>query len=466
MSKLTDWLLKRNKDFSPITLNGKNMPPEAISMFRDMELYFDQKAVSKDSHKFIELLNRVNINNIDTYSDYLSMAEGKVWATFLSCHLVASVLTSTVFNVMKRGEELPVDPTLNDLSSLIVKPNRYDTWEELIYQWVFHMKCTGNAYWLKDQVNPMGQPLEIYPLLPQYVIVVPDEYKRVKEYRYQVNGACIVYQPEDIIHFRRPKATSLVMGQGDISAAVPVFQNFIGNEELSKNFIEHGGMPSGVLTRKDQLDDDEEWKQVIKKWRTNYEGKKNAGKTVFLNGDWEYIRLGMTTQELQSLESSKWSVEQIFLTHGVPLSVAGVENSSNYATAKQDNINFRNNACKPLADFLIGKLNSEQGLSPKYGEDLYVDYDMAGLVDIQQIIEDYSPLVELGAMTPNELREKAGMAKTDDPFLDQFFVKSSLVPLAMAGMSMGSDVSSDIESVVAGINKEEKRHVDRRNKSN
>ena len=71
---------------------------------------------------------------------------------------------------------------------------------------------------------------------------------------------------------------------------------------------------------------------------------------------------------------------------------------------------------------------------------------MSGLIDVEQIVKEYKPLVELGAMTANELRELCNLPVIDNPLLDQFLVDTNRVPLELSGVS---DPSTEIiESVV------------------
>lgn len=404
--------------------------------------------------RYIDLVNHVRVDPLDSYEKYIKTGTGQVWATFVACNLVANVLVSTTFQVVKSGSGTPLDGTKHPLAKLIAQPNEWDSWEDLIYQWVFHIKLTGNAYWLKNQVNGYGQPLELIPLLPQYVKIIPDQTSRIKEYQYQVNGLCITYSPEEIIHFRRPHPNSFILGIGDIEPSRSLYESFITGNELQKQVYSNGAVISGVLSNDSEMLSQEEFDHAVESFRSKYEGKKNAGKTAFLTGKWSYTRLGMTNSELQSLERDKTSVEQIFINHGVPLSVAGIKDAANYATSKQDAIAFRKQACLPLADILVGKLNSEKGLTPAYRDKtLKIDYNMSGLVDIEQMVKENQPLLESGALTPNELREKCGLARIDDPYLDQYFIKSNLIPMELSGMGMGESLEESARTVVTGLAK-------------
>lgn len=387
---------------------------------------------------FIENSLNVPIHKFVDQKSYLDVGSKKVWASFRACHITASIMLSTVFKVT--GSATGAEVSNKDIDRLLSTPNPWDSWEELVYQWVFHMKLCGVAYWVKDQINGKNQPLHIYPLIPQYVKVVPDEKKRIKEYVYEVNGRRITFQPEEIIHFRRPHPSHTIDGLGDIEPAESLFTEYIMRGELEAKFLANGATPSGILTKKEAVEDEGEWEKLKAKFKADYEGKRNVGKTAFLNGDWKYVKLGLSHSEMQSIENERWSISQIFNNHGVPLSLAGLEKAANYATARQDEINFRRYEIVPLLDILVGKLNSldiegKGTLIRAFSPNWRLSYELSGLVDVEQTVKEYKPLAELGAITLNELRELCGLEASPNALLNQHFVNSSRLPVEMSGLT-------------------------------
>jgi HK97 family phage portal protein len=335
-----------------------------------------------------------------------------------------------------------------DKGWFIQKPNPYDSWEEMLEMWAFHIELTGNAYWLKDEIDLKGRPKYIYPLLPQFMKVVPDKKTRIKEYIYSVNGAEARFSPSEIIHFKGTHADNLIMGMGSIEPSETIYNEYINKSLLNERFVQNGAQLSGILTRETEVDDEDQWSALKRKFNLEYAGNKNAGKIAFLNGKWQYHKLGMTMEEMQAIEKDRWTIAQIFLNHGVPLSLVGVENAAAYGTAKQDEINFRKYKVVPLLTSLVGKLNSDGFIQ---GGDPYVRlaYEMSGLVDIEQVVKEYGPLVDKGAMTPNELRELCNLPVIANPLLDQFYMNAGRVPLELVGSgSYSGSVVSQTEPVV------------------
>jgi HK97 family phage portal protein len=425
-------------------------------LFSAAEAAMQSRVPNAKERTYIEQRIGVSVSKLADFQSFIDVGSKRVWASFRACHLVGSVLMSAnmrVNQVNKQGEATALDRD-HPAALFLQTPNPFDSWEEMTYMWTFHMKLTGTAYLLKDSANGKGQPLGIYPLLPQYVEADPDPLIKVKGWKYKVNGQIINLTPEQVIQFRRPHPNNLIMGMGDVEPSQDLFSAYIGRGDLEKKFLENGAQPSGILTRKfsdSEVQPDEGiWDAFKRKFNLEYSGKNNAGKTAFLSGEWNYQKLGLTMQEMQAIERERWTIEQVFLTHGVPLSVAGLKNAANYATAKQDEINFRKHECVPLLNLLVGRLNMAGGLASAYGEGIRYDYDLTGLIDVESTVRENAPLVRLGAMTPNQLREACGFQKIDDPYLDQYFIEQGLVPIAVSGMSSDAAQTEDIKSIVSG----------------
>ena len=411
-------------------------------------------AVTKE-RQFIEQRVGVPIHKFTDYRSFLLTGCKNVWATFRACHLTANIMLSTEFKITREDESeaLVGSPVGRFLNS----PNRFDSWEELLYLWVFHMKLTGNAYWLKDELDGADRPRAIYPLLPHLVTVIPHRTDKVAKYLYKINGEELEFDPSEIIHFKRPHPINLHFGIGDIEASQTLFNNFINRETYEEAFLKHGAMPSGIMTYKGSeetpatLDDmaEDEWGKLKDWWQHEYGGRQNAGKTAFVTGEWEYTRLGLTHQEMESIENERWSIEQIFINHGVPLSIAGVQKAANYATARQDEINFRRFEIVPLLDLLVGKLNAEKEFVKLFDERQRIEYELSGLIDVEQVWKDHEGLIKHGGMTMNEIREKMGLQAVDDPMLDQFFIDQNRTPLDVAGSVPPDEL--DLRMIQAGL---------------
>lgn len=394
------------------------------------------------ARQFIEYTLNVGVHKFLDQKSYLEAGSKLVWASYRAMHIKASVLQSTPFELIVEGRpfEKPEPPALDILN----RPNPLDSWSDLLYMWSFHIGLVGEAYWLKDRINLKGQPEHLYPLIPHHVRKVTDPSKGIKLFEYTVNGKVIPIDPSEMIYFRKPHPALPLEGMGDIEPSETIYNRHINRAIYDEKFIERGASPSGVLTLKDNDPDPDDFAKLKAKWRKEYEGKQNIGKTAIISGNWEYHKLGLTHQEMENVESDRISISNIFMNHGIPLSIAGIEKATSLATARQDDINFRRYEIVPLITILVRKLNTKDVLFQLYNKGLLrLRYELSGLINVEQRVKDYGLLVTMGAMTLNELREKCGLEKVDNPLLDQYFVNNNRIPVDMAGLLETSGLPND-----------------------
>lgn len=398
--------------------------------------------VTSLSEVFGGLLGSLEISQFKNYASYLAAGTKKVWALWRGCDACAKVVMDTPWILTKIGGDGTAVKN-PQIEKLLMAPNAYESWGEMSYRWVMHMKMTGNAFWIKDQPNFSGdRPKAIYQVNPKRMQLVLSPTMGVTGYIYTAqNGQQIPFEANEVIHFKIPHPDNDYWGLGEVESAEPLFNDAVNRGTWEDKFWKNGASPSGILVCKDQITDQTEWEKAKAKWQKEYGGSDNAGKTAWLTGDWTYQQLGLTAQEMQNIESSKWSVEQIFMQLGVPLSVAGVDSSANFATAGVDDMRFRRYTIKPLLRFLADTVNSD--LIAGFNPALMINFQLTGLTDMESISKNVTPLFDRGVLSINELRDMIGLPKKmDDPIFDQHFILATLVPIDLAGI-VSSQPGSD-----------------------
>lgn len=375
-------------------------------------------------------------NQLTNYESYLVAGARKCWALFKACDVISKVMMDTPIVLRKKeGTGDPVKHT--ELARLLSVPNKHETFGELIYKLGFHLLLTGNAFWLKDETNFQGErPSQLFALNPKRVKIVVDKSRGITGYLYRVEGVGteIPFDVEDIVHFRIPHPNNDYWGIGVVEAGEPLIQGFINRDSWEGRFWKNGASPSGVLICEDQVTDEANWKAAKLQWAKEYGGSNNAGKTAWLTGKWKYEKLGLSNVEMQNIEGARWTVEQIFMLAGVPLTTAGLKDAANYATARQDDLRFRRYTVKPLLRFVGETISSDliEGFNPA----LTAVFEVQGLTDLDNVRENLIPLFACGAITPNELREQAGFQPDpDNPLLNAFYVSAGYVPLDLTGVA-------------------------------
>lgn len=403
-----------------------NNKPEEVA-FRELQIALAQK-----DFRNIERIIGVPVAQFSDFNSYLEAATKKLWCAWRAVELVSDVITETPFSTKSSVDGQLMED--RDLNLLLTKPNDFDSWYELVYVTVAYIKWLGEAFWVKDQMDLRGRPKALFALNPKFVEKIPDPVERIRRYDYKVNGRIISFAPEEVIYFRKPNPNDSLGGLGVFRSGEPLFKQALNRDTYQEKFMEQGAAPSGVLVNEQDNRSDKEKALAKQEWNKEYRGVKNFGKIAWLFGKWQFLKLGLSSAEMQDLETAKWTTEEIFLHHGVPLSVAGIKDAANYATAKIDSIAFRKNTCLPLVKLMLLKLNNE--LITAFNPNLVLTAEMKGLLDVEQIVKDYLPLVESGVITRNEMRELAGLQRDEtSEFHDTYTVNANVVPVDLLGMA-------------------------------
>jgi len=387
----------------------------------------DQKAVAE----VLERIVGVPVHQFKDFSDYLSAASKKLWATWRACDIVGQAVMQTQYSLTRDGKSDPVK--VAGLSDLLEAPNQLQTFQELLYLTVLHVKLTGNAFWYLGSAG--GRRIDaILPLNPKRVSIVPGNQNNVAGYLLKVRGVNVPLTVEEVIHFKRPHPDHDYMGIGDMEAGETVFNECINRDRWAEGFWKNGASPSGVLTlNTDRPPSQQDWEQAKAKWQGEYGGVKNSGKTAWLAGNWTYLQLGLTAQEMQNLEHTRNTIETIFLIHGVPLSVAGVREAANYATASIDEQRFRKYTVAPMCRIIQDTVNTD--LVPRFVEGVQFTFAIAGLVNAGQVVTEYAPAFDRGIISINEFRQLMGLpTDPDNPLWNAHYITAGLTPLELAGV--------------------------------
>jgi hypothetical protein len=297
------------------------------------------------------------------------------------------------------------------------------------------------------------------------VKIVVDPAVGIIGYLYKVDGPATEMPIEvgEMVHHRVPHANNDYWGLGVVESAEDLFQGFINRAAWENQFWKNGAAPSGVLILQDQVASPAKWEEAKEKWQKEYGGTGNSGKVAWLNGKWQYLQIGLSNADMQAIESDKWTVEKIAMQCGVPLSVMGVRDAANYATARIDDLRFRRYTVKPLITFIQKTINSEivSGFDPN----LEIVFEVSGLVDLDQVVSAFGPLFDRGGISINELRALAGLkADPENELWNSHYITAAYTPLELSGVAVNDQSAQQaqaavrrfIETTLAGANK----HVD------
>jgi len=281
----------------------------------------------------------------------------------------------------------------------------------------------GNGY-AEIERNILGNPIALWPIPAEYV--VPQRSISTGELAYRVIGGAwdsqdVYLKPSDVLHVRNFFSRDGVIGQGLLSYATTTLGVSLGADNLANGLFANGGLPSGVLEIAGTLDD-EAYERLKESWKSQHAGRKSGGIAILEEG-MKFNPISMSPDVLQFLDSRKFSVVEIARFLGLPPTKLFDSDSARYNNIEHANLEVATDTLDAWAKNLeqeadIKLLNYRFG--GKHSElDLYAVFRG----DMNTRATYFTKMMQSGALTPNEIRDKEGLAPYEGG--DRFYIASN-----------------------------------------
>lgn len=267
-------------------------------------------------------------------------------------------------------EEVTEHPFISLFQNVNDYMNEFELWEITeLYQ-----ELTGNAYWLLLK-NSMGLPVEIWPLMPQYMKIIPDKKNFISGYEYAPTPTeKQVLAPEDVLHYKFSNPKNNFYGLGPLQACVVAADLSMNMNLHEASLMANRAQPDMALILPPEAGTpkEDEQKRLTEQWYKRFGGVKKAGKLAILTGGAKLERLTLTPQEIAYLQGRKATREEICDIFGVPMSKITSE-SVNRANADAGDTQYMRNTILPRLRRIEQKINER--LLPLYDEHLFCAFD-------------------------------------------------------------------------------------------
>lgn len=324
------------------------------------------------------------------------------------------------------NRELPIN---HPLVKLLKRVNPYTSGNKFIENIVSYLLLSGNVYIEKIETERLR---ELYLLRPDRVTIMAGTYgEKVNHYEYNVNGQITKIPKEEILHLSRFNPLDDYYGLSPIAVAAISIDNNNAGKKWNVNILQNAGMPSGILSCKNELED-ESYKMLQKQLQDEYTGYRNAGKILVLDDaeNMSWTPLSLNAQDISWIQGQKLSAREIALIFNIPPELIGDTESKTYSNYKEARKYFYMENILPMMDFLLGELN--MWLSPLYGENVRIVYnkdDIEALQEGRELTWDIAIRAkDAGIITPNEAREMLGYEPIKGG--DDLYMNANLMPYA------------------------------------
>lgn len=328
-------------------------------------------------------------------------------------------------------EEVTSHPFLDMMREVNPFDNAYSAIEMLI----LHQELTGNGYHFVRN-NQLGQPMELWPLLPQHVRVIPSRQDFIKGYEYKIGDESLVFDKDEVIHYRYPNPADQFYGMGRLEAAgIPIALR-LEMEKYELALFRNSAVPELLIKIKGSSR--ERADQIQSQWNNKYKGSNKAGMAAVVNEAVEIEKLGLSQKDMTLIERMRLSNEEIANVFGVPMSKL-TTSDVNRANAEAGNLSYAVDTVKPITKRTEQQWN--QNLVPRFDDtgSLFCAFDDPVPADKEERRAERQSLLRIS--TINEQRAEDGLPSVAGG--DVILVEVNKIPLSSAPLGPQQEIDDN-----------------------
>jgi HK97 family phage portal protein len=354
-------------------------------------------------------------------------------AVYACVTLIASDIGKLCLRLVEQSDEDVWEETDSPaFSPVLRKPNRYQTINKFVEQWITSKLVWGNTYVLKER-DGRGVVVALYVLDPCRVkpLVAPDGGIYYELRRDDLSGELagltsesIIVPAREIIHDTMICLFHPLVGVSPIFACGLAAMQGLAIQNQSSQFFTNGSRPSGLITAPAGMTA-AQLAQAKTDWEA-FNGAGNAGKVAVITADIKYTPLTMNAVDAQLIEQLKWTAETVCSCYHVQPYMIGVGPPPPYANVEPLLQQYLAQCLQSLMTNLETSLDEGLGLLlPVNGTQYGTEFDIDDLIWMDTLTKTKAAhdAISAGAVSPDEARLKYfGLGPVeggDTPYMQQ-----------------------------------------------
>ncbi len=314
---------------------------------------------------------------------------------------------------LSAGEIVYNEIESHPLLDLLDRPNPETTKADAIYIIQSHKKLAGDAFWLK--IRNGGQISALRMLPPDKITLnlmspTAEQPAAIRSYNYKdvIDGQKInvTYEPQDIIHFKKPNPNNQFRGLGAVEALASTIDLDNLTTETSKKFFLNGAISNFALTTDAKITE-EQLARLKAEFTSTYSGVDKAFRTMILGGGLKPVDISYSNKDMEFSTQLEWYRDKIMYVFGNTKAALGMIDDVNRASHEGSIIEWQRNTVKPDMEAIVGILN--EFLVPEFGKNLILGFTDPVPEDRSDDINEISKLYPLGILKLDEARAMADL---------------------------------------------------------
>jgi HK97 family phage portal protein len=269
----------------------------------------------------------------------------------------------------------------------------------------------GNAF-VRVFSNPRGEVVNLVVLNPKTVEVKRNGQGRLV---FEVQGEDRPLSQDEMIFIPDVLRPGTIRGVSRVEALKENFGLALALEKFAATFFGNGTNLSGVIEVEGNLTA-EQAAGLRNNFDNAHRGWRKGHRTGILSGGAKFKTTQVDPESSQSIEARRLAVEDVARAFNIPAHMLNIPGTTSYASVEQNNLQFITHTLRPIVQKLEDAFSPLMNRYPG-GETAFVKWNLDGLAraDIQARTSAYSTMIQMGAMSINDVRRLEDMSDIDDP---------------------------------------------------
>ena len=295
----------------------------------------------------------------------------------------------------------------------------------------------GNAF-VRVFSNRSGEVVNLVVLNPRSVTVTRTPRGTLS---FTVEGEEKVLSQEEMIFIPDVLRPGTIRGVSRVEALKENFGLALALEKFAATFFGNGTNLSGVIEYPGNLTS-EQAENLRNGFDSKHRGWRRGHRTGVLSGGASFKTTQIDPESSQSIEARRFAVEDVARAFNIPAHMLNLPGTTSYASVEQNNIQFITHTLRPIVQKLEDSFSPLMARYPG-GETAFVKWNLDGLAraDLASRTASYSAMIQMGAMSINDVRRLEDMSDIDDPA-----AQNVRVPLANINIE-GADLVAEEKRV-------------------
>jgi len=335
------------------------------------------------------------------------------YAVYACTRLIATDIGKLCLRLVKQDDDgVWTDTESSAFSPVLRKPNRYQTINKYVEQYILSKLLAGNAYVLKQRDNRrvvtalyVLDPTRVTPLVATDGSVyyelkrddlsgLPDELPRI-------------FPASEIIHDTMITPFHPLIGVPPLFAIALAATQGLSIQNNSNRFFSNGAQPGTIVTAPKGISD-EQLARLKATWEAEY-GGNNYGKVAFIGGELTVNQLMQNAVDSQLIDQLRLTAEQVCSGFGVPPYLVDIGPPPPYANFEPLLLKYHSQCIQSLTTNFEKCHDEGLGLlDPINGTQYGTEFDIDDLIWMDTVtrVTSAKTAIEGGGMSPDEARYK------------------------------------------------------------